>query len=175
MAQADSEHSEHLQQAGETIEELRDERHESLPKRERIVQASMSRLGRPSSVVTVIALIVLWIVLNLVLRPLHRAFDTETFALLGLTAQLVSLVAVLTILSAQNSQRKIIEERDRLTLQLTLIIDKKITEALRELGTGNRERELYEPTDLHRAAEVLRKAEEQAGKDDEERAGGDER
>lgn len=47
MAQRDSEHPEHLREAGETIQELREERHQSLPKRERLVQAIVTRIGRP--------------------------------------------------------------------------------------------------------------------------------
>lgn len=115
MPQGDSGQPEHLREAGETIHE-------------RIVQAIMSRVGRPKFVLFVVAIIVLWVVLNLVLRPYHLAFDTDTFAILNTISQLVSLVVVLTILSAQNSQRTIEEERDRLTLQFSLIIDKKLPE-----------------------------------------------
>jgi uncharacterized membrane protein len=173
MAQRDSEHPEHLREAGETIQELREERHQSLPKRERVVRAIVTRIGRPRFLMYVVAFIVAWVALNLVLRPYHRAFDSDTFALLNTIAQLVSLVVVLTILSGQNSERTLEEERDRLTLQMSLIIDKKITEALRQLSTSAQQHELREPTDLHQAAEVLRKAEEQIGKDTEQRAGGD--
>lgn len=168
-----SEHPEHLREAGETIQELREERHQSLPKRERIAQAVMTRLGRPRFVLFVAIFIIVWVVLNVVLRPRHLAFDTDTFATLNTISQLFSLLVVLTILSGQTSQRTIEEERDRLTLQMSLIIDKKITEALRRLSDGEKRHDLQEPTDLHQAAEVLRKAEEQAGQDEEQRAGGD--
>lgn len=164
MPQSDSEHPEHLREAGETITELREERHQQLPRRERIVQSLMSRIGRPKFVAIVVVAILLWIVLNAVLRPYHLAFDTGTYAILNLVSQIVSLVVVLTILSAQNSQRTLEEERDRLTLQMSLIIDKKVTEALRRLtGRDAEAKELREPTDLHQAAEVLRKAEEESG------------
>jgi uncharacterized membrane protein len=169
MADNNSGHPEHLREAGETITELREERHQQLPKRERIVQALISRVGRPKFVAVVIAFIMLWVVLNIVLRPYHRAFDSDTFAVLDTIAQLVSLVVVLTILSAQNSQRTLEEERDRLTLQMSLIVDKKISEVLSRLAGDAETRELREPTDLHQAAEVLRKAEEQAGQDAEEK------
>jgi uncharacterized membrane protein len=162
-----AEHPEHLREAGETIHELRQARHEQLPKRERIVQALMSRAGTPRFVLIVVAFIVLWVVLNVILRPHHLAFDTGTFAVLNTISQLISLVIVLTILTAQNSQRTLEEERDRLTLQMSLIVDKKISEALRHAGDG-KARELKEPTDLRQAAQALRKAEEQQGKDAEQ-------
>ncbi|HKU66250.1 MAG TPA: hypothetical protein VJP85_00585 [Candidatus Baltobacteraceae bacterium] len=57
---------------------------------------------------------------------------------------------------------------------MVLIIDKKISEALRQIGGGKQQRELRGPTDLRAAAEVLRKAEEQIGKDEEQRAFGGE-
>jgi uncharacterized membrane protein len=163
MAQGDSGQPEHLRDAGKTIQELRDERHQQLPRRERIVQAVMARLGRPRALIFVVAFILLWLTLNLILRPFHKAFDTDTFALLNLISQIASLVIVLTILSGQTSLRTLEEERDRLTLQMSLIIDKKVTEAIRDLHIAQDKRELREPTDLHQAAEVLRKAEKDAG------------
>jgi uncharacterized membrane protein len=172
MPQGDTDHPEHLREAGETIQELRQERHQSLPKRERIVQAIVTRIGRPRFLAYVIAFIIIWVALNLVLRAHHLAFDTDNFATLNTISQLVSLVVVLTILSGQTSERTLEEERDRLTLQMSLIIDKKITEALRQLSSGKRAHELHEPTDLHQAAEVLREAEENIGKDEEQRAAG---
>jgi uncharacterized membrane protein len=172
MAQSGPGHPEHLREAGETIHELREERHHQLPRRERIVQALMSQAGKPRFLVFVIAFILLWVVLNVVLRPFHLAFDTGTFAILNTIAQLMSLVFVLTILGAQNSQRTLEEERDRLTLQMSLIIDKKISEALRHIDHGEKAPELQEPTDLHQAAEVLRKAEKQEAPDTEDRIAG---
>jgi uncharacterized membrane protein len=166
MAQRDAEKPEHLREAGETINELRSERLEQLPRRERMAQEFVARIGRPRFVLLVVAFIVLWVVANLLLRPSHHAFDTDTFTLLALIAQLSSLVVVLAILSGQQSMRGLEEERDRLTLQMSLIVDKKITEALRNLHVAGERRELREPTDLHQAAEVLRKAEEQAGPDE---------
>lgn len=166
MARLESEHPEHLREAGETIQELRDQQHEQMPQRERIVQAVVARLGRPRFLLYVLGFIIVWVVLNVVLRPLHLAFDTDTFALLNLIAQLFSLVVVLTILSGQTSLRLLEEERDRLTLQLELIIDKKITQTIRDLHVGDQNPELREPTDLHQAAQVLRKAERDAGQDE---------
>lgn len=162
MAQSDADHPEHLREAGETINELRAQRLEELPKRERLVQDFVARIGRPRFLLFVAAFIVVWVVANLLLRPAHRAFDTDTFAVLNLISQLVSLVIVLAILSGQQSLRTLEEERDRLTLQMSLIIDKKVTEALRNMRVDNDRHELREPTDLHQAAEVLREAEEQA-------------
>lgn len=173
MAERGSERPEHLREAGETIQELREQRHQSLPKRERIVHAVMTRIGRPRFVFFVACFIVLWVVLNVVLRPHHLAFDTGTFAVLNTICQLFSLVVVLTILSGQASQRTIEEERDRLTLQMSLIIDRKVTEALRRLSDGEKHHALHEPTDLHQAVEELREAEEQAGEDEEQRARGE--
>jgi uncharacterized membrane protein len=166
MAQPDPEHPEHLREAGETINELRAQRLEELPKRERLTQDFVARIGRPRFVLAVAGFILAWVLANLLLRPSHHAFDTDTFAVLNLISQLFSLVIVLAILSGQQSMRTLEEERDRLTLQMSLIVDKKISEALRNMHVAEGGHELREPTDLHQAAEVLRKAEEQAGADE---------
>lgn len=124
----------------------------------------MRRVG-PRTIFGLAAFIVIWVVLNLVLRAQHRNFDDGTFSLLDTIAQLSSLVIAICILSSQNTMGRLDDERTRLTLQISLIVDRKVTQILTELddlrGSPKRSEEaeaLREPTDLHKAAEALREA-----------------
>ena len=166
------EHPEHLREASETIEALRSQRHAELPQRERFVQDLILKIGRPRTLAVVVALIVAYVAANIVLRASGHGFDDATFSRLNLVSQLVSLVFVIAILSAQNTARTLEEERARLNLQLELINERKLTEILKAVAPQQTVRELGEPTNLHQAAEVLRQVEQQSSGPSEEPADG---
>ena len=163
VKQQQNEDPDHVREASETIEALRQQRYNELPPRERAIQQIVESAGRPRTIAAVVVVIALWVVLNLFLANSHHAFDTPTFAYLNLASQLVSLIFVLTILAEQNTQRTIEQERARLILQMAVIADKKLTEILRHVVPEHRAPELREPTDLQQAAGALRKAEEESG------------
>lgn len=141
----------------------------------------MRSVGRPRTVVALSVVIVVWVVANLILAGSHRSLDDRTFSLLNLFAQLCSLMFAVSILSSQNTLGRIDEERTRLTLQLLLILDRKVTKTLNdiedlrraepEIETTDARHELLETTDLHKAAQALREADEDAPEQgDRERA-----
>ncbi len=100
----------------------------------------------------------------------RKAFDT-TFSLLDTIAQLISLVLVIGIMSAQNTDATLEQERARLMLQLAVIHDRKITEALNAIETLRAPRraepqtdeELRRATDIHEATDALRAVEQEQG------------
>lgn len=150
--------SERVQDAAQTIHELRAQRREELPRDERAVESFMHGVGRPRTIAIVVAFVVIWVALNVLLRPHHQTFDDTPFALLNLISQLLSLMLVIGVLSAQNTQSTIDQERARLMLQLAIVQDKKISEVLEMLGARDQSRR---PTNLHEAAEALKEAERQ--------------
>jgi uncharacterized membrane protein len=154
MAQANQ--TSRIEDAAETIHELRRERHEDLSRDERAVETFMHKFGRPRTIAFVAALVIAWIALNLVFRGTPNEFDPSPYGLLNLISQLCSLVLVIAVLSAQNTQSEIDQERARLMLQLAIVQDRKISEVLKMLGSRDEERE---PTDLREAREALRDAE----------------
>jgi uncharacterized membrane protein len=99
-----------------------------------------------------------------IFRGTHNEFDPSPFSLLNLVAQLSSLVLVISVLSAQNTQSVIETERARLMLQLAIVQDRKISEVLKILGARDKERE---PTDLREAAEALKDAEKREAEKEE--------
>src|SRR5579872_6543305 len=162
----DNEYPDHIREAAQAIDELRALRHRQLSYPERAIQAFISRIGEPRIVLAVAFCIVVWIVLNTLLRP--HAFDDAAFSRLNTICQTISVVLVFGILSAEHTQADIEQERARLMLQLALIQDRKISDALKALDELRRASprvpdpqepaELRQATDIHEAANALREA-----------------
>lgn len=150
-----------IRDAVQAIEELRRQTHEGLPKHERVVKVFTRVIGRPATVLVVSGFIIAWVVLNLVLRAHRSAFDDSTFGLLNTISQLTSLVLVISILSAQNTQGEIAQYRERLIVTLLTIQDQKNTEILNLLKSRAEKGELERRTDLHQAAEALQQEQAQ--------------
>jgi len=177
MANAENpgDYPEHLREAAETIDALRAQRHRQMSPAERAIQHFMGRIGRPRFILALVAFIIVWVAINLVLRASHAAFDTGSFTLLNTIAQHTSLVLVVAILTHQNTQSTIEQERARLVLQMLVIQDRKITQALNALDDLRREHpridtsgdstELHKETDLHEATRALQEAEGQEAVD----------
>ena len=155
----EGDYPEHLAEAAQAIDELRAQRHRQLRPSERTVQRFMYTIAQPRFVAILAGGIVVWVVLNAVLRPLHAAFDDPAFNMLNLVATLMSLVLVIAILSGQHTQATLEQERARLLLQLMLIQDRKISELLKQLHPHDAPAALHEETDIHAAARALEEAE----------------
>ena len=166
-----NQYPEHVQEAVQTIEEVREERLARLPRDERFVQGIVRRIGRPRSIYAVVACIILWIAINGALSAYRFPFDRPPFFWLTAIAQLFNVIIAIAILSAENTQSVVEEERSRLALQLAMIADRKITKALNDLEELRRAHpdietpparspdELRHETDLHQAAELMREIE----------------
>lgn len=169
MEHSEREYPEHIREAAEAIDELREQRHRQMSPSERAVQHFMDAVARPRFILILATFIVVWVVLNVILRSSHAAFDDKTFTLLNLIAQLTSLILVVSILSHQTTQSTIEQERARLMLQLMLIADRKITEALNgvedlrrvdpRVDTPKEPGELHKDTNVHTAVRALQEAE----------------
>ncbi len=166
-----AEYPEHVQEAVQTIEEVREARLARLPRDERFVQNIVRRIGRPRSIVAVGVFIILWLSINAIFSAYRLPFDKPPFFWLDTIAQLFNVVIAIAILSAENTQSAVEEERSRLALQLAMIADRKITKALNDLEELRRAEpaietpahkkrdELQHETDLHQAAQLLREVE----------------
>lgn len=143
-------------------------RHRQLPPAERSVQALLDAIARPRFVLLLAASICAWIAANALARASGHAFDDRAYNLLNLVATLTSLVLVVAVLSGQRTNNTLEQERARLMLQLMIVHDRKITQALNAVEDLRRvdprmpdpeKGELHEETDLHAAARALREAE----------------
>lgn len=165
---------EHVRDAAALIQEMRRQRREDLPPLKRLVERVVARFATPFAALAVVVFIGIWVGLQFTLPAHGIPFDSNTFALLGLIAQLLSLVLVVGVLVADGTQAEIDQERSRLILQMLIIQDRKISEALkgfeqlaRAQGLQPREeiQRIDDSTDLHEAAAALRKAREEQGQD----------
>ncbi len=137
----------HVREAAQTIDELRAQRRRQLPASERAVQRMVERVGRPRFIIALAVFIVAWVAVNSLLRASHASFDDRGFSMLNTFAQLCSLLLVVSVLSHQNTQSTLEQERARLMLQMMVIHDRKITEALNAVEDLRREHPRIDTSD----------------------------
>lgn len=145
---------------------------------QRAIDGVTERLGRPGVVITLFALVGLWIVFAAVSGG--GQVDQPSFAWLELAATLAALLVALLILVTQRREDQLAERRSQLTLELALLADKrsaKIIALLEELRRDHPDladrrdavsEEMAAPTDPHQviAAIDARAAPERADKPD---------
>ncbi len=137
---------------------------------QRAIERFTLAVGRPRTVVIVLAAVVFWVLLNTALRLLGRAqLDPPPYYWLQGVVSLTALLMTVVILTAENRQSRAGEQRSRLNLQSTLLAERKtakIIQLLEELrydlpDVANREdreaEELTLPTDPHQLAHELEK------------------
>lgn len=172
MAGGDKE-QEHVRDAAAIIHELRRQRRQDLPPFKRVVERVIGRFASPWAIVAAVAFIGVWMGLHFALTAHGKPFDSNTFGLLNIVSQLCSLILVIGILVADETQAEIDQERSRLILQMLIIQDRKTSEALKSIeqllrAQGLQPREVTlkveSATDLHEAAGALREAEEEQGR-----------
>jgi uncharacterized membrane protein len=145
---------EHVSDAARMIHELRAQRRKDLPPLKRLVERAVGRFATPWAILAAVLFIAIWVGLQFALTAHGKPFDSNTFGLLGVIAQLCSLILVIGILVADGAQAEIDQERSRLILELLIIQDRKISE-------GFNLRNVEQPTDVHEAARALHEAEQQ--------------
>jgi uncharacterized membrane protein len=90
-----------------------------------------STLGRPAFLRTMMAAVVAWMVLNVtMLRFGHRPFDPPPFSWLQGTVSGLALFMTMLILSTQQREDAIGEQRDQLALQLAILGEQKLTKVI---------------------------------------------
>lgn len=164
---------EHVRDAAAIIDELRRQRRQDLPPLKRLVERAIGRFATPWAIVAAVLFIGVWMALQFTLTTHGKPFDSNTFGLLNTVSQLCSLILVIGILVADETQAEIDQERSRLILQMLIIQDRKTSEALQSLeqlvrvqGLQPREgtRKVDDATDLHEAADALHEAEQEQGR-----------
>jgi uncharacterized membrane protein len=104
--------------------------HDVGPHVRRIVRMSAA-IGRPLFLLTVVALVVAWIGLNVAApRVGVRAMDAPPFSWLQGALSLAALLMTTIVLISQNRQERHIEQRARLDLQINLLAEQKITKVI---------------------------------------------
>ena len=129
-----------------TVDELAqlfEERHRSVGWVQRIANRSTRTLGRPGSLGIVISIIFLWIGGNQAARSLGlHAIEGPPFPILELIATLAALLTTLLILTTQRHEEQSDLRRDRLTLQIAVLSEKKVAKIIALLEEQRRDNPL---------------------------------
>lgn len=169
-----------LDQDIETIVAMRIRVERKVSRHQRMIEKVTNALGRPLSVYLILLFIVLWVIVNLSHHLLAlTVFDAPPFPWLQDIASLSALLMTAVILTTQNRQARLSEQRRHLDLQITLLTERKVSKII-ELLEGlrrddpliadrqDREAEaMQEPVDPHTALTSLNETLKAAAKEHE--------
>lgn len=167
-----------LDQDIETIVALRLSAERKVSRHQRVMEKATSALGQPMAVYLIILFIVLWVIVNVFHNILGLLiFDTPPFPWLQDLGSLSALVMTVVVLTTQNRQGKLTEQRRHLDLQITLLTERKVSKVIELLedlrhdlpSVKNRvdpEADVMkEPVDPHAALTALNKTLQEAAKE----------
>ncbi len=120
-----------LQNTIDSIADLHAEHYLALPGSQLGIEWVTARLGRPWSVFFVVAVMALWLGINLwAIAHGRRPLDPPPFFWLQGTATLSALLMTFLILTTANRQNALEGRRSQLTLQIALLTETKIAKAI---------------------------------------------
>jgi uncharacterized membrane protein len=137
---------------------------------QRAIELLMNGIGRPRTLYLALTVLLTWIAGNIVaLAVAHAAPDPPPFAWLALASTVGSFLTTFMILISANRGNALDEQRDRLSLQIALLTDRKtakiislLEELRRDMPTvrnrvDNEASELSQATDPHAVSAELDK------------------
>jgi uncharacterized membrane protein len=158
----------HIEEAIEAVADLEREAHEAISRHQRWIERVTSRIGRPQTFYLVVTFVVLWIAANvLVLRAGGETFDPPPFAWLQGTISLSALLMAILILTTANRVAQIDTQRDKLSLQINLLNERRTGKLIRMLDAIRRDlpdlpthhdlevAQLSEPTNAQEVAHAI--------------------
>ena len=114
----------HIEDTVRATAQLHAEHHREATPSQRGVDRITAAVGRPSFALLILAVVALWILINLLGEPDIR-FDPPPFNGLSAFASVAALVMTVLILTTQRRQDRLGERRAQLTLQLALVNEQK--------------------------------------------------
>ncbi len=126
----------HVEDTVQAIAEVHLQHHRQTSQMQRAVDRLTTIVGRPRFIFLMTALLVAWVVLNLLLGRFGQAFDAPPFQWLQDASTLLALYITVLILITQRRENILTEQREQLTLELAMLSEKrtaKIISLLEEL------------------------------------------
>ena len=115
----------------ETIAALHARMERRVGPHQRAVESFTSFFGRPRFLYLILLFVVLWIAINLLLPAYGiRSFDPPPFSWLQGTVGLSALLMTIIILITENRHSKHTDQRRHLDLQVTLLVEQKVTKVI---------------------------------------------
>ena len=152
----------------QTIVELHKRAENEVSNQQRTIEDITNFLGRPIFLFIILAFVALWIIVNILLSRLGLpTFDPPPFTYLVSLLTLGALLQTTMILITQNREDTMTERRTQLDLQISLILDQKMSKLLvmvdqlrqvhpdLENGTDPEVEALKKTVDPHESVEAL--------------------
>jgi uncharacterized membrane protein len=144
------------------------------------IEALIGTIGRPWFAYALISFVALWVLADLLAARYARQFDPQQFPWLELMVSTGSLLLAALILISENRQQRLADQREQVTLQMALVIDRKAAKIIELLENMRKDdpalpnrkdaeaERMAEATDLRSAVdrlerETTRAAEESSG------------
>ena len=156
--------SEHIQ----TVADLHKSADRRVSPQQRAIEKVTNFLGRPRFLLIILAVVVLWIAVTVLLPAFGlRDFDPPPFSWLAGLLTLGALLQATMILITQNRQDTMVERRTQLDLQVSLLLDEKISKLITmvdqmrqvhpdlEDGTDTQVEALKKTVDPHQSLKTL--------------------
>ncbi len=129
-----------LDQDIETIVALRMNAERKVNRHQRMIEKATGQLGRPLAVYLILLLIVTWVGVNVFHTLLGiPAFDPPPFPWLQDLISLSALVMTVLVLTTQNRQAKLAEQRRHMDLQINLLTERKVSKVIEMLENLRRD------------------------------------
>ena len=122
---------EHISQQIDTIAALHARGESDVSIHQRLIEKVTAFLGRPLFLNLTLAVVTLWIVLNLSAHRLQvPPFDPPPFSLLSSLVSTGGLLVTIVVLITQNRQARLAERRSQLDLQVNLLAEQKVAKLI---------------------------------------------
>jgi uncharacterized membrane protein len=121
----------HVSQQIDTLATLHARGESEVSIHQRTIEKVTAFLGRPLFLNLTIALVAVWVFLNLpAQRPHFIPFDPPPFSLLSWLVSTGGLLVTIVVLITQNRQARLAERRAQLDLQVNLLAEQKIAKVI---------------------------------------------
>jgi uncharacterized membrane protein len=160
--------SNHADEAIEAVADLEREAHDAISRHQRWIARVTNRIGQPLTFYLVVAFVGLWIGTNLaVTNAGGKAFDAPPFPWLQGIVSLSGLLVAILILTTANRVAQIDTQRDKLTLQINLLNERRTGKLILMLDELRRDspnvpthddpevQQLSEPTNTQEVARAI--------------------
>lgn len=111
----------------DTLMEVRRRTERRLPLSHRLAEGVARFAGSPAFVLWCCGVLAAWLVWNSGLLPGVRPFDPFPFAIMTLVASVGAIVLSSFVLVSQNRMSELVERRNELELQITLLTEHEVT------------------------------------------------
>ena len=114
-----------VDQAVKALADIHADTMRHVPRSQRGIERLIGSIGRPWFAYALVSFVALWIAIDLLAGRFAHRFDPQTFPWLELIVSTMSLMMAALILISENRQGRLADQREQVTLQMALVIDRK--------------------------------------------------